>query len=109
MSRSARHGKSSLQIRTIPYSGNCRSTAPICSNENRPGSYRLRSVEIDGLLPALKMEDQMNTDERPLLEKIAGTLEEILSELRKGRERHKELDEAAAAAEYKLRNPYENV
>ena len=51
----------------------------------------------------------MNTDERPLLEKIAGTLEEILSELRKGRERHKELDEAAAAAEYKLRNPYENV
>jgi hypothetical protein len=55
------------------------------------------------------MEDQMNTDERPLLEKIAGTLEEILSELRKGRERHKELDESAAAAEYKIRNPYENV
>ena len=51
----------------------------------------------------------MNTDERPLLEKIAGTLEEILGELRKGRERHEELDESAAAAEYKIRNPYENV
>lgn len=55
----------------------------------------------------------MTTDERPLLEKIAGTLEEILSELRKGRQRHEELDKAAAAAaaaaEYKIRHPYENV
>lgn len=51
----------------------------------------------------------MNTDERPLLEKIAGTLEEILSELRKGRQRHEELDKATAAAEYKIRHPYENV
>lgn len=51
----------------------------------------------------------MNTDERQVLEKMAGTLEEILSELRKGRERHRELDETAAAAEYKIRNPYENV
>jgi hypothetical protein len=55
------------------------------------------------------MEDQMNTDERPLLEKMAGTLEAILSELRKGNERHKELDDSNAAAEYKLQNPYENV
>ena len=51
----------------------------------------------------------MNTDDRPLLERIAATLEEILSELRKGRERHKELDESNAAADYKIQNPYENV
>ncbi len=51
----------------------------------------------------------MNTDERLLLEKMAGTLEEILNELRKGRERHKELDESNAAAEHKIQNPYENV
>ena len=51
----------------------------------------------------------MNTDDRPLLEKIAGTLEEILSELRKSSDRHKELDESNAAAEYKIQNPYENV
>ena len=51
----------------------------------------------------------MNTDEQALLQKMAGTLEEILSELRKGRERHKELDQSNADAEYKLRNPYDNV
>ena len=51
----------------------------------------------------------MHTDEQALLQKIAGTLEEILSELRKGSERHEELDQANADAEYKLRNPYENV
>ena len=51
----------------------------------------------------------MNTEDRPLLEKIAATLEEILTELRKGSERHKELDETNAAAEYKIQNPYENV
>ena len=51
----------------------------------------------------------MNTDDRPLLERIAGTLEEILCELRKGSERHKELDESNAAADYKIQNPYENV
>jgi hypothetical protein len=55
------------------------------------------------------MEAEMNTDERPLLEKMAVTLDEILIELRKGRERHKELDESNAAAEYKIQNPYENV
>ena len=36
----------------------------------------------------------MNTDEQRSLEKMSGTLEAILSELRKGRERHKELDES---------------
>ena len=51
----------------------------------------------------------MNTDEQSLLEKIAGTLEEILAELRQGSERHKELDQATADAEYKRQNPYENV
>ena len=51
----------------------------------------------------------MSTDEQRSLEKMAGTLEEILSELRKGRARHKELDESNAAAEYKIRNPYENI
>lgn len=51
----------------------------------------------------------MTTDERPLLEKISRTLEEILGELRKGRQRHEELDESKAAAEYKIQNPYENV
>ncbi len=51
----------------------------------------------------------MNTEEQPLLERIAGTLDDILSELRKAGERHKELDESNAAAEYKIQNPYENV
>ena len=51
----------------------------------------------------------MNSDESPVLEKIAATLDEILAELRKGSERHKELDESNAAAEYKIQNPYENV
>ena len=51
----------------------------------------------------------MNTDEQRTLEKMSDTLEAILSELRKGRERHEDLDESNAAAEYKIRNPYENV
>ena len=51
----------------------------------------------------------MNTDEQALLEKIAGILEEILAELRKGSERHEELDQATADAEHKRQNPYENV
>ena len=51
----------------------------------------------------------MTSDDRPLLEKMSRTLEEILGELRQGRERHKELDESNAAAEYKIQNPYENV
>lgn len=51
----------------------------------------------------------MLTDEQALLQKMAGTLEEILGELRKGRDRHEELDQANAEAEHKLRNPYENV
>jgi hypothetical protein len=55
------------------------------------------------------MEESMQTEDRPLLEKIAATLDDILTELRKGSERHKDLDESNAAAEYKLQNPYENV
>ena len=51
----------------------------------------------------------MNIEDRPLLEKMSATLDEILIELRKGRERHRELDESNAAAEYKIQNPYENV
>ncbi len=51
----------------------------------------------------------MNTDEQALLQKIAGTLEEILSELRKGSERHQELDQANADVEYKRQNPFDNV
>ena len=51
----------------------------------------------------------MNTDEQALLEKMAGTLEEILNELRKGRERHEQLDQSNADAEHKIQNPYENV
>ena len=75
------------------------------------GTYdRSEPMRREQDLPApVKMEDQLNTDERPLLAKIAGTLEAILSEMRKGNERHKELDESNAAAEYKLQNPYENV
>ena len=52
------------------------------------------------------MEERMNTDEQSLLQKIAGTLEEILAELRKGSERHEELDQASADSEYKRQNPY---
>ncbi len=55
------------------------------------------------------MEERVNTDEHALLQKIAGTLEEILAELRKGSERHQELDQANADAEYKRQNPYDNV
>ncbi len=55
------------------------------------------------------MEERMNTDEQALLQKIAGTLEEILSELRKGSERHQELDQANADVEYKRQNPFDNV
>jgi len=51
----------------------------------------------------------MNADEQDLLKKIASTLEEILAELRKGSERHEELDQATADAEHKRQNPYENV
>ena len=51
----------------------------------------------------------MQTENNPVLDRIANTLEDILSELRKAGERHRELDETNAAAEYKLQNPYENV
>ncbi len=51
----------------------------------------------------------MNTDEQVLLKKIAGTLEEILAELRRGSERHEELDQASADAEHKRQNPFENI
>jgi hypothetical protein len=51
----------------------------------------------------------MISEERPLLEKMSATLDDILVELRAGRERHKELDQSNAAAEHKLQNPYDNV
>jgi hypothetical protein len=63
---------------------------------------------FDGIFPA-KLENEMNTDEQALLQKMAGTLDEILGELRKGSERHEELDQSNADAEYKRQNPYENV
>jgi hypothetical protein len=55
------------------------------------------------------MEDGMNTGDQALLQKIASILEEILAELRKGSERHQELDQASADVEYKRQNPFENV
>ena len=51
----------------------------------------------------------MQMEDSQVLDRIANTLEDILSELRKAGERHRELDETNAAAEYKLQNPYENV
>ncbi len=51
----------------------------------------------------------MNTDDQTLLQRIAGTLEEILAELRKGSERHEELDQASVDAESKRQNPYDKV
>ncbi len=51
----------------------------------------------------------MNTDDQAILQKIADTLDQILTELRKGSDRHEELDQASADAEYKRQNPYDNV
>jgi hypothetical protein len=51
----------------------------------------------------------MDTTDKPVLQEIASTLEEILAELRKGSERHEDLDQANADAEYKRQNPYDKV
>ncbi len=51
----------------------------------------------------------MSTDEQALLQRIAGTLDDILAELRKGSERHEELDQSKADAEFKRQNPFENI
>jgi hypothetical protein len=51
----------------------------------------------------------MSTNEEALLQKIAGTLENILGELRRGADRHDELDKSAAEAEDLRSNPYRNT
>jgi len=51
----------------------------------------------------------MSVNEEALLQKIASTLESILAELRRGADRHDELDKSAAEAEDIRRNPYRNV
>jgi len=51
----------------------------------------------------------MHTDEQPLLQRIASTLEEILAELRKGSERNEQLDQSNADAEELRKDPYSNV
>lgn len=48
-------------------------------------------------------------DEQTLLTRIAGTLDEILAELRKGSERHEQLDQTNAEAEELRKDPYSNV
>jgi hypothetical protein len=55
------------------------------------------------------MEKAMTTNEEGLLQKISGTLESILEELRRGGDRHDELDKANAEAEDLRRNPYRNI
>ncbi|HLO21783.1 MAG TPA: hypothetical protein VK192_15005 [Sphingomicrobium sp.] len=51
----------------------------------------------------------MNTNEEVLLQKMADTLDSILVELRRGADRHDELDKSAAKAEDIRRNPYRNI
>jgi hypothetical protein len=51
----------------------------------------------------------MNTNDEALLQKIAGTLENILQELRRGGDRHDELDKVNAEAEDLRRNPYRDI
>ena len=55
------------------------------------------------------MEKPMATTEEALLQKIAGTLDDILGELRRGADRHEELDKSNAEAEDLRRNPFHNV
>jgi hypothetical protein len=43
--------------------------------------------------------------EEALLQKIAGTLDDILVELRRGADRHDEIDKSAVEAEETRRNP----
>ena len=49
------------------------------------------------------------TDESSTLERIATTLDEILVELRKGSERHQQLDQSTAAAEELRKDPFSNI
>ena len=51
----------------------------------------------------------MNTDELGLLGRMADTLDAILAELRKSGQRHEELDQSKADAEYKRQNPFDNI
>ncbi len=51
----------------------------------------------------------MQTDEQTLLQRIASTLDQILAELRKGSERHEQLDQISADAEELRKDPFSNV
>jgi hypothetical protein len=51
----------------------------------------------------------MNTTEEALLQTIADKLDSILAELRRGADRHDELDKSLAEAEDIRRNPYRNI
>jgi hypothetical protein len=49
------------------------------------------------------------TDENSALDRIATTLDAILAELRKGTERHEQLDQSTAAAEELRKDPFSNI
>ena len=51
----------------------------------------------------------MSTDDHAVLLKMANTLDEILIELRKGTDRHEELDQSNADAEELRKDPYSNI
>ena len=49
------------------------------------------------------------TDDSTTLNKISATLDDILAELRKGSERHEQLDQTNAAAEELRKDPFSNI
>jgi hypothetical protein len=49
------------------------------------------------------------TNESATLDRIATTLDAILAELRKGSERHEQLDQSTAEAEKLRRDPFSNI
>lgn len=49
------------------------------------------------------------TNESTTLDRIAATLDEILVELRKGSDRHEQLDESNAAADELRKDPFSNI
>ncbi len=51
----------------------------------------------------------MSTDDQALLQRMANTLDDILLELRKGTDRHQEIDQSNVDAEELRKNPYSNV
>jgi hypothetical protein len=60
-------------------------------------------------IQSFKEGKSMQTDEQPLLQRIASTLDQILAELRKGSERHDQLDQSNAEAEELRKDPFSNV